>query len=111
MPYFLSEERRAKLRESLLQEGVSEDKIDHMLDVEDDMDEVDAALSAHIATIDYFSLRKKAGDTEAEKEMLKGASVLLMFIEEATERGYGENDFPHALRSVCHSLRAHEKVH
>lgn len=100
MTSFLNTERRHDLAAQLALLGMAQADIDHLTLVEDDLFEVDLAMSAHVLVV--CQTRDQGMVEHAHLAM----TILQSLMEEALERGHEEADFPmmlHAIRDDLHT--------
>lgn len=98
MKYFLSEQRRAELTNALLDVGEHFNRIEVVTDVEDDLFEVDLALAAHVQIV------IESREAENVDHAAIGLLCSLVLMEEAQERGLGEDSFPMMLQAIKQDL-------
>lgn len=102
MKKFLSEQRLAKLKSDIRgmnnDNKIPEHAFDRMLSTPDDLQEVDLTLTAHVMAVGMF---RRNGKMDVS---LLGMTIIKAFMEEAMERGLGENDFPISLQAIKDDL-------
>lgn len=99
MTSFLNDTRRSDLAAQLAMLGMSQDDIDHLILVEDDLFEVDTAMAAHVLVV---AKTRDSGELEVAHMAL---TILQTLMEEALERGHAEEDFPMMLHAVKDDLQ------
>jgi hypothetical protein len=105
MTPFLSQDKQKDLIEKLTGLGMKLDDAKKFAEIEDDMVEVDLAMSAHVLCVAHFrKLLNEKPSKEATIEATKGLVCLTTLMKEAIDRGLGENDFPLALAVIKNDL-------
>lgn len=104
MKTFLNDERRSDLAAQLAVFGMSQEDIDHLTIVPDDLFEVDLTMSAHVLVV---CQTRENGQWELAQTAL---TILQTLMEEAMERGHAETDFPMMLHAVRDDLKANFNI-
>lgn len=98
MKYFLSEERRKKLFDLLVEADIPETKALQFAGVKDDLKAVDEDMLIHVKCIQRFRAIKDDLNTAV------GLAILVTYMDEAMSRGLNENDFPLSLVAIKDDL-------
>lgn len=98
MKYFLSEERRKKLFDLLIEADIPETKALQFAEVKDDLKAVDEDMLIHVQCIQHF---RAIGD---QLNSTVGLAILVTYMDEALSRGLSENDFPRSLVAIKDDL-------
>jgi hypothetical protein len=104
MTYFLSDDKRAELIQALTRAGMEQKHAERFANVEDDMAEVDLAMRTHVLAI--VECHKEREDVET----MKGLAILSAFVNEASDRGLKEADFPMSLAAIIEDLTDRDEV-
>lgn len=100
MKSFLNDERRRDLAATLAAQGMCQADIDHLTLVEDDLFEVDLAMSAHVLVV------CQTRDQGMMEHSYMALIILQAMMAEAMERGHEEHEFPMMLHAVQDDLKS-----
>jgi hypothetical protein len=103
MTPFLSPDKQKDLIEKLVDLGMDLGNAKKFAEIEDDMAEVDLAMTAHVMCVVHF---RETASPEAAIEGSKGIICLAALMHEAMDRGLGEDDFPTALEAIKNDLNS-----
>lgn len=99
MTSFLNESRRRDLAATLAAQGMCQADIDHLTSIEDDLFEVDLAMSAHVLVV------CQTRDQGMVEHAHLALTILQSIMAEAMERGHDEHEFPMMLHAVQDDLK------